>query len=69
MSAWILLNAALALAQPAPQSSEELAPPIRLTAEGKLRWRISSSCDRATICWEIRVAWIPWNSPSSHPTS
>jgi len=23
----------------------------------------------AATCWATRVAWIPWNSPSSHPTS
>ena len=26
-----------------------------------------SSCWRAAICWANSVAWMPWNSPSSHP--
>jgi hypothetical protein len=32
-------------------------------------WRICSSCWRAAICWANSVAWMPWNSPSSQPTS
>ena len=36
---------------------------------GSDRWRISSSWARAATCWAISVAWIPWNRPSSHPTS
>jgi len=33
------------------------------------RPRICSSCIRAAICWATRAAWIPWNRPSSQPTS
>ena len=33
------------------------------------RCRISSSWLRAAICWANNVAWMPWKSPSSHPTS
>ena len=46
---------------------------------GALRWaappgrgsspRMFSSCWRAAICWANRVAWMPWNRPSSQPTS
>ena len=32
-------------------------------------WRICSSCWRAASCWANSVAWMPWNSPSSQPTS
>jgi hypothetical protein len=36
MSAWLILGAALGLAPPAPpQGSDELAPPVRLMANGK----------------------------------
>ena len=31
--------------------------------------RICSSWLRAAICWANSVAWMPWNSPSSQPTS
>ena len=31
--------------------------------------RICSSCTRAAICWATRAAWMPWNRPSSQPTS
>ena len=31
--------------------------------------RICSSCWRAAICWANSVAWMPWNRPSSQPTS
>ena len=31
--------------------------------------RICSSCWRAAICWANSVAWMPWKSPSSQPTS
>ena len=41
-------------------------PPI---PGGRPRWRISSSWARAAICWAISVAWMPWKSPSSQPTS
>ena len=33
------------------------------------RWRISSNCCWACICWVNSVAWMPWKSPSSQPTS
>jgi putative spermidine/putrescine transport system permease protein len=33
------------------------------------RRRISSNCCRAAICWANIAAWIPWNNPSSQPTS
>ena len=33
------------------------------------RWRISSNWRWACICWVNSVAWIPWNRPSSQPTS
>ncbi len=29
----------------------------------------SSNCARADACWANIAAWIPWNSPSSQPTS
>ena len=32
-------------------------------------WRICSSCWRAANCWANSVAWMPWNRPSSQPTS
>ena len=32
-------------------------------------WRICSSCWRAASCWANSVAWMPWNRPSSQPTS
>ena len=31
--------------------------------------RICSSCWRAASCWANSVAWMPWNRPSSQPTS
>ena len=31
--------------------------------------RMFSSCWRAAICWAKSVAWMPWNRPSSQPTS
>ena len=31
--------------------------------------RICSSWSRAAICWATRAAWMPWNRPSSQPTS
>src|SRR5450755_2760453 len=31
--------------------------------------RICSSWARAAICWANKVVWIPWNRPSSQPTS
>ena len=31
--------------------------------------RICSSCARAAICWANSVVWMPWNRPSSQPTS
>ena len=36
---------------------------------GSPRRRSSSNCARAAICCEKSAAWIPWNRPSSHPTS
>ena len=33
------------------------------------RRRISSSCPCAIACWVNSVAWMPWNRPSSQPTS
>ena len=33
------------------------------------RRRSSSNCARADACWANIAAWIPWNSPSSQPTS
>ncbi len=36
---------------------------------GGRRRRMSSSCWRAAICWANSVAWMPWNRPSSQPTS
>jgi len=33
------------------------------------RWRISSNCCCACICWVNSVAWMPWKRPSSQPTS
>ena len=30
---------------------------------------MSSSWARVAICWAMSVAWMPWNSPSSQPTS
>src|SRR5262249_25677019 len=36
---------------------------------GRPRWRICSSWDWTAICWVNRVAWMPWNRPSSQPTS
>ena len=32
-------------------------------------WRIPSSCIRAAICWATSAVWMPWNRPSSQPTS
>ncbi len=32
-------------------------------------WRISCSWRCAANCWAISVAWMPWNRPSSQPTS
>ncbi len=37
-------------------------------AAGSAR-RISSSCARAAICCAMSAVWMPWNSPSSQPTS
>jgi hypothetical protein len=34
-SAWFILGAALGLPEPAPPASDELAPPVRITAAGK----------------------------------
>ena len=31
--------------------------------------RICSSCARAAICWANSAVWMPWNRPSSQPTS
>ena len=31
--------------------------------------RICESCACAAICWATRAVWMPWNRPSSHPTS
>jgi len=39
-----------------------------MTPGGRAR-RICSSCARAAICCANRVVWMPWNSPSSQPTS
>ena len=36
---------------------------------GSARRRISSNCARAAICWANSAVWMPWNSPSSQPTS
>ena len=38
-------------------------------ARAARRWRISSNCCCACICWVNSVAWMPWNRPSSQPTS
>jgi hypothetical protein len=35
MSTWLILSTALGLAPPAPQGSDELAPPVRIQADGK----------------------------------
>ena len=40
----------------------------RLGAQGALGAAAPRTA-RAAICWENSAAWIPWNSPSSHPTS
>ena len=44
------------------------APEPGLWPGGSCR-RICSSCWRAAICWANSVAWMPWNRPSSQPTS
>ncbi len=31
--------------------------------------RICSNCTRAAICWANSAVWMPWNRPSSQPTS
>ena len=31
--------------------------------------RMPSSCIRAAICWATSAVWMPWNRPSSQPTS
>ena len=36
---------------------------------GSAPWRICSSWDRAAICWANSAVWMPWNRPSSQPTS
>ena len=36
---------------------------------GELAAASRSSCWRAAICWANSVAWMPWNRPSSQPTS
>jgi prephenate dehydratase len=38
-------------------------------APGGSALRICSSCARAAICCANSVVWMPWNSPSSQPTS
>ncbi len=37
--------------------------------EGRPRRRISSNWARACACCAQSAAWMPWNNPSSHPTS
>src|SRR5262249_13515516 len=37
--------------------------------DSRARRRISSICACADICWVNSVAWMPWNRPSSQPTS
>ena len=60
----------MAAAPVAGGARSEVGPgPAGLPGGGKPRWRISSSWARAAICCDISVAWIPWNSPSSQPTS
>ena len=39
------------------------------TPGGSAPWRICSSWARAAICWANSAVWMPWNSPSSQPTS
>ncbi len=43
----------------------------RRGAGGQRGWppRICSSCTRAAICCANSAVWIPWNRPSSQPTS
>ena len=36
---------------------------------GRARRRISASWAWAAICWATIAVWMPWNSPSSQPTS
>ena len=39
------------------------------TPGGRARRRICSNCARAAICWANSAVWMPWNRPSSQPTS
>ncbi len=45
-----------------------MMPPGPLGSAGRPP-RICSSCTRAAICCATSAAWMPWNSPSSQPTS
>ena len=44
-------------------------PGTATTWPGSARPRICSSWARAAICWANSAVWMPWNSPSSQPTS
>ena len=44
-------------------------PPGIVRPGGRARRRRSSNCARAAICWANSAVWMPWNSPSSQPTS
>ncbi len=43
--------------------------PARACRPGGSARRICSSCARAAICCANSVVWMPWNRPSSQPTS
>ena len=44
-------------------------PGPSVTPGGSAPWRICSSCARAAICCANSAVWMPWNRPSSQPTS
>ena len=46
-----------------------IIPPGPLGSACRPPERICSNCTRAAICWATSAAWMPWNSPSSQPTS
>ena len=53
----------------APRTGRVPGPCWSSVLPGSPRRRSSSNCARAAICCENSAAWIPWNRPSSQPTS
>ena len=66
-------RALAARARRTPGASVPASRPSRRDRRGRPTggswWRMPSSCIRAAICWATSAVWIPWNRPSSQPTS